>query len=384
MSLALILCLTATAAPLADIPFDDDFGLVFFELQINGSEPVAFFLDTGFDFSIVDTDVAARLGLEVLETKNEAQPGGSVEMSRLAPSSLSIGKLEIENVHLTAAPLSGAASFIGREFGGILGHDVLERFVVDIDYPNRRLRFLAPENWDHAGPGQVLPVTILDNEVFVNAGIAMPAGRTVFGPFKLDTGSLDVAGLNLNFVQDSALIEPGTLEVSVGGVAMGGSTEGRMFRAEAFIFGAHRIEQPVIGYTVDSAGFENRDDAGTFGAAVLSRYRLILDYKRNRIIVENGPRMTETVHEDLSGLLVVSPGPAFETLAVAQVIPGSPADEAGLAPGDEIVSMDDRSDWTLREIRTAFETPGPVQIVISREGESRESTLIRRPVVPRN
>lgn len=383
MSLALLLCLAAAAAPIADVPFDDDFGLIFFEIQINDSEPVAFLLDTGFDISIIDADVASRLGLAVLETKDEAQPGGSVEMSRLAPASLSIGELEIENVHLTAAPLSGAASFIGREFGGILGHDVLERFVVDIDYPDRRLRFLATESWDHTGPGQILPVTILNNEVFVNAGIVMPEGRTVFGPFKLDTGSVDVAGLNLNFVENSALIEPGTKEISAGGVAMGGPTEGRMFRAEAFIFGAHRIERPVIGYTVDSAGFENRDDAGTFGAAVLSRYRLILDYPRQRIIVEDGPHVNDTVPEDLSGMLVVSPGPSFETLVIAQVIPTSPADTAGLAPGDEIVSMDGRSHWTLREIRKAFEQPGPAKIVITRDGESRELTLNRRPVVPR-
>jgi len=345
---------------------------------------VAFFLDTGFDFSIIDAEIASKLGLTFIETKDEAQPGGSVEMSRLSPVSLSIGGLKIDNVHLTAAPLSGAASFVGRKFGGILGHDVLERYVVDIDYPNRRLRFLAADSWEHSGPGQILPVTIHNNEVFVNAGIEMPWGRTVFGPFKLDTGSIDVAGLNLNFVQDSALIGPGTKEISAGGVAMGGSTEGRMFRAAAFIFGADRIENPVIGYTVDSAGFENRDNAGTFGGAVLSRYRLILDYQRNRIIVEDGPNVNEAVPENLSGLLIISPGPTFESLVIAQVLPGSAAEEAGLAPGDEIISADGRNGWTLREIRKAFEEPGPVQMVVSRDGTSLEITLDRRPVVPRD
>ena len=384
MSIAVLMCLAAAVAPITDIPFDDDYGLIFFEARINDSEPVAFFLDTGFDFSIIDAEIASKLGLTFIETKDEAQPGGSVEMSRLSPVSLSIGGLKIDNVHLTAAPLSGAASFVGRKFGGILGHDVLERYVVDIDYPNRRLRFLAADSWEHSGPGQILPVTIHNNEVFVNAGIEMPWGRTVFGPFKLDTGSIDVAGLNLNFVQDSALIGPGTKEISAGGVAMGGSTEGRMFRAAAFIFGADRIENPVIGYTVDSAGFENRDNAGTFGGAVLSRYRLILDYQRNRIIVEDGPNVNEAVPENLSGLLIISPGPTFESLVIAQVLPGSAAEEAGLAPGDEIISADGRNGWTLREIRKAFEEPGPVQMVVSRDGTSLEITLDRRPVVPRD
>ena len=156
-----------------------------------------------------------------------------------------------------------------------------------------------------------------------------------------------------------------------------------MFRAAAFVFGAHRIEKPVIGYTVDSAGFENRADAGTVGAAVLSRYRLILDYARQRIVLENGPHVEEAVPEDMSGAMVVSPGPTFETLTIATVMPSSPAAEAGLEPGDEIVSVDGRSGWTLREIRKAFQQSGPVQIAIRRDGVSQELAVDRRPIVPR-
>jgi S1-C subfamily serine protease len=54
-----------------------------------------------------------------------------------------------------------------------------------------------------------------------------------------------------------------------------------------------------------------------------------------------------------------------------------------MEPGDEIISVDGRGGWTLRDIRKTFEKPGPVQIVVRRDGESRELTLDRRPVVPR-
>ncbi len=256
MSLAILLTLATAVAPIADVPFNDDFGLVFFEASVDGSDPLVFLLDTGFDVSILDAGAAARLGLPTLEVQNEAQPGGEVEVGQLAPVVLSIGDLRVDDVELVTIPLGGAAAFVGRTFDGILGHDVLERFVVDIDYPNRRLLLLTAEDWEHAGPGQILPVEIKASEVFVNAGIVMPGGRTVFGPFKLDTGSVDVAGLNLNFVRQSALIEPGTVELNQGGVAVGGETEGRLFRAAAFVVGADRIESPLIGYTVDREGLK--------------------------------------------------------------------------------------------------------------------------------
>lgn len=382
MSLAVLLTLATAVVPIADVPFNDDFGLVLFEASVNGSEPLVFLLDTGFDVSILDADAAARLGLPTIEVQKEAQPGGEVEVGQLAPVAFSIGDLRLDGVKLVTIPLGGAGAFIGRRFDGILGHDVLERFVVDIDYPQRRLRFLAAENWEHTGAGQILPVEIKANEVFVNAGIMMPGGRSVFGPFKLDTGSIDVAGLNLNFVRESALIGPGTVELRQGGVAVGGETEGRLFRAAAFVVGADRIDSPLIGYTVDSGGFENRADAGTFGTAVLRRYRLILDYRRNRIILEAGPNADGPVPEDRSGMLVVSPGPDYDTLVVAMVTPETPAAEAGLVPGDEIISIDGRTEWTLPDVRLVFEESGPVTLVVRNDDGLREVIIDRRPLLP--
>jgi len=383
MTIATILVMAAAAmAPIADIPFDGDCGFILLESSIAG-KPLTFLLDTGFDVSILDAGIAERLGLRVVETRVEAQPGGSVEMGRLAPVELTIGKLHVKDLNLQTAPIAAMGSFIGRDFHGIIGHDVLERYVVDIDYPKQRLRFHTADGWDHTGAGQVLPVTITNGEVFVTAGIAIPAGRTVFGPFKLDTGSIDVAGLNLNFVRDSALIASGTRELVVGGVAVGGNTEGRMFRADAIVIGAHRIETPLVGYTVDSGGFENRADAGTLGAAVLTRYRLILDYPRRRIILEDGPQTGGPVMEDHSGMLVVSPGPGYEALMVAQVIPDTPASEAGLQPGDILVSADGRDAWSLPEFRRALQQPGPLPLVVKRKDSLLEITLKRRPLLPR-
>jgi hypothetical protein len=86
MSLAILLTLATAVAPIADVPFNDDFGLVFFEASVNGSEPLVFLLDTGFDVSILDAGAAARLGLPTLDVRTEAQPGGELEVGQLAPS----------------------------------------------------------------------------------------------------------------------------------------------------------------------------------------------------------------------------------------------------------------------------------------------------------
>lgn len=382
---ALLFLLSAASAdarpPLADVPFDDDFGLVFFELSLAGSEPLAALLDTGFDVTAIDRDVAERLGLQVEGLKSEAQPGGEIETGRIAPQSLRIGALEIPEFALTSAPIAGLGAIVGRPVEVIVGHDLLERFVVDIDWPHRRLRFLEPQGFAHASAGTVLPVEIRDSEPLVPAGLVLSGGRSVFGLFKLDTGSLDVAGLNLNFVRDQAIVGPETRELAAGGVAVGGETAGRLFRAEAFVLGDLRLPRPVIGYTVDSGGFENREDAGTVGVGWLSRFRLILDYPRRRVILEGGPGVERPIEEDLSGLFIVAPQPS--RLMVAQVLPGSPGADAGIAPGDEIVGFAGGAAPSLAAVRQALRQPGPVEIVVRREGSAdRELRLERRAYLP--
>lgn len=367
--------------PLADVPFENVNGLVCLELSIGGSPAVQALLDTGFAESVVDADTAQRLGLKATNLKAEAAPGGAVEVGTLAPTPLGIGTLTIPGVALKTVAVAGLSPVIGRPLEAIVGHDVLERYVVEIDWRARKLRFFDAAKYRHVGSGLVLGIEIRDGQPLLPAGIEMPGGRSVFGAFKMDTGSLDAAGLNLNFVRDQALLPPGTKELSLSGVAVGGETEGRLFRAGALWIGSRRLEAPLIGYTVEAKGFENRPDAGTIGVAVLSRFRIVLDYARRRIILEDTAAAGERVAEDRSGAFVVASPPELRAVVVAQLLPGSPAAEAGLQVGDEIVSVDGRP-LGLVDVRRALQRPGPVALQVRRTGELRVLSLQRRPLLP--
>jgi len=379
---ALALPSSSAAAPLADLPFDDDFGLVFLDVEVHGVALPAL-LDTGFDVSVIDRGAAAGLGLEPESTETLAQPGGAIETGTLPSTALSIGGHRFDDVTLTTAPIAGLAAFVGRPIAVILGHDVLSRAVFDIDWPARRLRILDPEGWSWSGPGTVLPIRIHEAQPLLPAGVAMPGGRAVFGWFKLDTGSVDVAGLNLNFVRDNDLIGPGTTEIAAGGVAVGGDTEGRLFRAAAFVLGDRRLERPVLGYTTDSGGFENRDDAGTFGVGWLARFRLILDYARERIVLVAGPDADAPPPEDQTGVLFVSSPEDFATLVVAQVLPGSPAERAGLRPGDVVTGFGDPPQPVdLVAARRATQTSGLLDLELLRDGDRVRARIERTHWIP--
>ena len=220
-----LLLLATPAAPLADVPFEDDSSLIFVRASLNGSRPLSFMVDTGFDVNVLNADVATELGLKAEEVHREAQPGGEMPTATLPPGRLTIGGLEVADVSFTSIPLTPLAPFVGQPMDGILGHDFLERYVVDFDYPARRLRLLAPQGFAHSGPGQVLLVEVVEKEPFVQVGVAL-GGRTVYGRFKIDTGSFVIDTMPAALPPKSTVVLPSFTKLVPVMVIGGPPTEG--------------------------------------------------------------------------------------------------------------------------------------------------------------
>jgi hypothetical protein len=367
-------------AVVAVLPIHVASRLPLIEVRVGLSEPMNFLVDTGLEVNILDVDVARRLKLPLGSEKKEDAPGGGVATFQLPPQRLGLAGRPVQDVSFTAIPVSGLGALLGRPIAGILGHPFLARFVVDLDFPAKRVRLLDPRDWRYRGSGRALPVRILDDQILVDCELEMPGGKKLVAAYKLDTGSFDVAGLALNYVRKEGVIGRGVREVVCAGVGMGGKTEARQFRAQAFGIGPVSVERPVLGYVVDAKGFENRPYAGTVGMSALRHGRLILDYQRRRIILE--PVASANHTEDLSGLMLVSKAPDFTKVVVAQVLPGSAADDAGLKAGDELLRIDD-AEPRLESARDMLETAKTRQVSYRRNNRESSVTLVPRPYPPR-
>ncbi|MCL7984688.1 MAG: aspartyl protease family protein [marine benthic group bacterium] len=330
---------SANAIVLAEVPIDTDFGLVWIEVTVNGSAPLPFLLDTGFDYSVIDAGIAADLSLAVSNPDTVPQPGGAVELGLAEGVSIGVPGGEFHDWTLRAIPIAAASRIVGREFSGILGHDVLAERVWRIDYEAGTLTVYDPSSVLPVG-GAELAVEVIAAEPFIEAAIEQPHAGSIPGRFKLDTGSTDVAGLNLNFHEGAGVLAPNQATIPVPGVAVGGETTGILYRIGAFRIGPFSISSPVIGATLESAGFENRADAGTIGGGALRQFTLTLDYPHDRILLEPNSSYGTPAGEDLSGLWPVVNGEDFSTARVWFVVPDGPAERAGVQVDDLILAVD--------------------------------------------
>jgi len=124
------------------------------------------------------------------------------------------------------------------------------------------------------------------------------------------------------------------------------------------LLGGYALENPITSFP-QSGWFAREGAAGNIGGAILRRFKVTFDYSRGRMFIEPNKRFPEPFEYDMSGLQVVADSPSFKTFTVLRVLSDSPAAEAGLRQGDEIVSIGGRpvTELKLATLREMLRQP---------------------------
>ena len=190
------------------------------------------------------------------------------------------------------------------------------------------------------------------------------------GTFVLDLGSSASVILNKPFVVEQQFLRARRPTMAwLEGRGLGGIAPGSVGRIQALELGSYRIEDPVAAFSqADSGPLAAADVQGNIGAAVLEKFKVILDYGRNRVILEPNSRLAEPMEYNRSGLLLVSFGVDYRDYKIAAVAENSPASESALKPGDILLSINGRpsSDFSLTEIRRMFQESGECDLQLRR------------------
>ena len=161
------------------------------------------------------------------------------------------------------------------------------------------------------------------------------------GRFVIDTGSSGGVILSPQFGGREEVMASSGRTLSVQGYGVGGRSELRLERIERLELGGVSLAHPIAALQSAGAGrVSARGTLGNIGGAILSRFKVIFDYPRKRMILEPGPGIAEPFEMDMSGLALTAPPPDHRRVRVSRVLEGSAALEAGIRAGDEIETVD--------------------------------------------
>ena len=95
-------------------------------------------------------------------------------------------------------------------------------------------------------------------------------------------------------------------------------------------------------------------------------------------------RFKEPFETDMSGLRLITSAPNFNQFQVNGVIPGSPANQAGIRDGDIIAAVDGHpaGSLTLGGMQLSFQRPGEVRhLIVKRGPQELRVNLNLRPLM---
>lgn len=290
---------------IATIPFREKAGHICVRGTISGFGALSIVIDTGVPESLLSQTIYERLKLPLTGMVNLAPGyGGRVTnpMVKTSVPSIDLGGLAVKNLAFIVIPPDYIPTMPGVEIDGILGSELFDRYVVEIDYSDKVLRFYDPTTYRKPRGGCKLPLLhrgpMPSALPLINAKIIAEEGRAVDAVLFLDTGGQVPMMLTNSFAMaHPELLKDVPSEPKQAEGVDGGVTRFRIGRVPAIRLGACTVHDPMTAFSLDTygMGLGGGSFSGEIGLGVFRRFTTIFDYPRGFVIFEsptkgNSPR----------------------------------------------------------------------------------------------
>jgi hypothetical protein len=332
------------------IPFQFQSNLIIISVCVNDADSLRLIVDTGVSHTIItDRRVFTKHPPTLARQIKIAGvgEGNSLTASVAINNTLSLGALRSghHNLVILDEDVLKLSEYAGIAVHGLIGYELFANLVVTIDFQRREMILMQPEQYHyHRRKGERYPITVLERKAYTDALSIFDGTR--FQPLRvvLDTGAGQA--LLLNRFNRSALIPLPDKMVQVPlGSGFTGLISGTIGRFQKVCFGRYQLADMIVSFP-DSSNFDLKltgmpERQGNVGCELLRRFRVTFNYPDQFIVLKPIKRlMNERFEHDMSGLELRAKGDNLHTYFVNKIIRNSPAEHAGLRPGDELLLID--------------------------------------------
>ena len=380
-----ILSLSSGQAFNVTIPFELYGDHIFIKIKVNNSRDLNFIFDSADALTVLNENVAREIGLPEAHKSIKMSAGGSTSGYLVKHQRVELGDFEIKNVEIYSTDLNHLEISIGRKIDGIIGYDILDHYVVAVNYDKMEFSVLDPASFSYAGTGLGFDLKLNTYVPYVSGSVVMAGGKTLTGDFFIDTGAKAAVDFNTPFVDANKMVEklPESYSYMVSGLSKD-ETKHYRGRVKEFKFGSYSFKEVPVGLSQAKAGLQsNAKIAGIIGNEILMQFNMTYDYSRKKIYMEPNARYGQPIPDDASGFdLQYSTDMA--KLLVHKVHEGSAAGEAGIEVDDELLAIDGQSvsGMTLPAIRKMLTEGGSeVKLTLKSGGNEKSVTLKLRELI---
>lgn len=253
--------------------------------ELEGREVGWFLVDTGTGVNCLDPQALALVPGFLDDSETHTEPisiiglGGQVEGALGLGGALRLGPMVADRMEWVALDLKGLEDVVGERLAGVLGGELFERAILEIDVEAREITLHNPSEYD--GSHLSWHPLRFDGSTPCVQGTFAPDHE---GWFRLDTGSDDTVTFHAPWVQKLSLTRRARNLVRMRLRGIGGEISAVQGRIRWFETLGQRFSSPRVTLVEQATGpLANPDLVGNLGVGFLENQRLILDYPNHRV-----------------------------------------------------------------------------------------------------
>jgi len=371
------------------LSFKSESNLMIVPIKINDQGPFNFILDTGSESGMIfDKLIIGENNLVNARTIPIYAADGNKVTDLWVANDIRINFAGVHGKDQSMLVLQSnfvdIENVLGIKAHGILGSEIFNRFVVDIDYSARRINLTHPEDFRRPKSYKKIPIMIDNFRPYVNVDVKQKGEKSITVKLLIDTGASSALFLDAESNEDIVLPER-TLEHTIGR-GLAGIVKGKIGRVKKVKLGKYKFKKVLTSYP-DNWGLSKpnvetkREDIryGTIGSDVLSKFHVIFNYHEGYMYLKPNRNFEERFQFNTIGMNVMAFGERLNEYFVNDIIPDSPADRAGLEIGDEVIAMNNNPAffYKLDEVVSVLKrAPGErLKLIIRRDGNLMEFNL---------
>jgi len=365
--------------PIAQSPIELFGDHIFLKLSVDGSQPMDFIFDTGDGLTVLDTDAALQLDLPLDHSKTEESAQGTIEGKLIRHNYIEMEGVRLEDdIEIYATDLSHLEEHIGKDIDGIIGYDLLEHYVVNLDYSTMSIRIYDPEEYKYTSIGDKFELNMHKRIPHIECSAMLMNGEVLTGDYFLITGAGTTVDFNTKFADKNDLLEKTGNHYSYLVKGIGDDEylhhEGRV---KQFRFGKITYDNLPIGISEVEDGVQaNRKMDGIIGNRILKNYNLMFNYEEEALYLERHPKSSKEFPVNGSGIEVQLNESG--RVVIHRIYEDTEAASENMQVGDRLLSIDGKSvdNLTLPEVRTMLRAYGQtVTLQLEAEGSEKEVRL---------
>jgi Aspartyl protease/PDZ domain len=312
-------------------------GIILVQATIDASkDTLSFIMDTGSSGISLDSTTCTSLGLVSVHSDTTIRGIGGIRTVDFTNNhTLHFPGLKVDSLNFHINDYDLLTTVYGIKIDGIIGYSFFKRYIVTVDFDSSVVKVFSKGSFRYPRGGHLLHPVISNLPVLP---LKLRDNRDVNSRFYFDTGAGLCLLLSSEFAEDSAFMRKKRKKFITQVEGMGGKVQIELTTVKEVKIGPYRFRW-VPAYIFDDVGgvISYPYLGGVLGNDLLRRFNMVINYGKREIHIRPNGRFNEPFDYSYTGMFMYYIDGEIQAV---DIIPGSPADEAGFKSGDIIVSVE--------------------------------------------